>query len=221
MVGHAFTHSIGWVRGTLSTRSRQSTGTGAWWAIVVRQRGYGWDFIAPYMPHMSGPMKFSFLFFLFWFSCSDFRFLPWWKTMDGPWFTIWWDVWAYCSAFPCIVSDLKRTQGSSGRSLGRFQINYPRSSAYDTSPCGTSSLETRVVLCPQLDVRWNFLVTIHRGLFPSKIPSGDQLLNYVLIVAQDWDSICATEDALFGTSVRIVWYWLSFNAQKGQVGTSI
>ena len=112
-----------------------------------------------------------FSIFILILSFGLFCFL-WWKTMDDPWSTKLWDVRAYCSAFPCIVLDLEFAQGSSGRSLGRFQINYPRSSAYDTSPCGTSSLETGVVLRPQLDVRWNFLISIHRGLFPSEIPSG-------------------------------------------------
>ena len=44
-------------------------------------------------------------------------------------------------------------------------------STYNTSPYGTSSLKMGVVLRPQLDVRWNFLITIHCGLFPSEISS--------------------------------------------------
>ena len=40
---------------------------------------------------MSEPTKSCLIFFSFWFSCLDFCFLLWWKIMDGPWSTVWWE----------------------------------------------------------------------------------------------------------------------------------
>ena len=215
--GNAFTHNVRWVQGTLSTRSRWLTGTGARWAIVVRRQEYEWDFIAPYISHMLGPMKscFIFPFILILMSGFSFCFL-WWKTLVGPWSTVWWEVRAYCQAFPCIVFNLERAWGSSDCSLGHFQINYPRLSTYNMSPHGTSSLEMGMVLCSQLDIRWSFSCYYILWTLSFWDPIRDQLLDYVLMVVQDWDSICTTEDVLFSTLVCIIWYWLSFNAQRGK-----
>ena len=65
-------------------------------------------------------------------------------------------------------------------------------------------------------MEFSYYYNICRGFFPSEIPSEDQLIDYILMVVQDQNSIYATEDALFGASVRIIWYWLSFNAQRGK-----
>ena len=108
---------------TLSIRSRWLAGTGAWQAIVVRRQESGWDFIAPYIPSTSGPMKLCFIFSFLWFS--------WFWMVDGP-------VWtgptimvnnlrAYCSGILSFL-DLECAWQSSGCLQRHFQINYPRSS---------------------------------------------------------------------------------------------
>ena len=73
-----------------------------------------------------------------------------------------------------------------------------------------------VVLCPQSDIRWKVFLLLYIVDLSFLRSHRDQLLIGVLMVAQDWDSICTTEDVLFDASVHIVWYWLSFNAQKGK-----
>ena len=113
--GHAFTHSVGWVQGTLSTRLRQSTSTRGWWVIVIRRRGDGRSFVAPYIPALyigTNNEVFRSLFVLI--LMFQTFLLSWWKPMDGPWATIWWDVRAYRSAFPCIglLEVLSRKQWS-------------------------------------------------------------------------------------------------------------
>ena len=72
------------------------------------------------------------------------------------------------------------------------------------------------MLHPQSDVRWKVFLLLYIVDLSFLRSHRDQLLIGVLMVAQDWDSICTTEDTLFGTLGCIVWYWLSFNAQKGK-----
>ena len=52
-------------------------------------------------------------------------------------------------------------------------------------------------------IPWTFVLRSHQG---------SASFAYILMAAQNWDLICVIEDALFGTIVHIVWYWLSFNA---------
>ena len=198
IVGHAFTYNDRWVWGTLSTHLRWSTGTGARERSWSDNKGMDGISLPPtYLVHWGWWSYVSFP--LFWFPCLEIYFIffggrPW--SVHGP---LYGGMCRYYipPSLPLYYLDLEHTRGSSGRSLGRFQINYPRSSTYDMSPHGTSSLETRVVLYPQLDVRWKFSYYYTLWTLFFWDPIRNQLLDYVLMVAQDWDSICATEDALF------------------------
>ena len=115
---------LGGFRSTLSIRSRRSTGTGAWWATMVRQLGCGGLHCSLHTLGMLGPM----MRFLIPFSLIlMFRF----RMVDGPVQTGPTDMvdslWAYCPGI--LFLDLDRAWQSSGHLLRRFQINYPRSSS--------------------------------------------------------------------------------------------
>ena len=127
--GRVFTHSVGWVlehlKHPLKTVDRY------WSPVSDRgQMASSGDVVTPYIPIMAMwrvtrfYFHFSFLVLMIRFS---FR-MEWWMALyrRGP--PIWWTAIGHTAPASFSFLDLECTRQSSGRLLGHFQINYPRSS---------------------------------------------------------------------------------------------